>query len=54
MFNNNCARGDGNCDLCEMWDEAAEVCMQDEDLGGTGKSYIPVSYVIIFLLQPIP
>jgi hypothetical protein len=43
MFNNNCARGDGNCDLCEMWNEEEEICMQDEDLGGTGHGDISYS-----------
>jgi len=33
---NNCARSDGNCELCDAWDEDLQVCMQDDDLGGTG------------------
>jgi len=36
MVNSNCVRPDGQCDLCDSWDEDAKVCLQDEDFGGTG------------------
>ena len=36
MFNNNCVRADGDCEQCDAWNEELEICMQDEDLGGTG------------------
>jgi hypothetical protein len=36
MVNSNCVRPDGQCELCDSWDENAQVCLQDEDFGGTG------------------
>jgi hypothetical protein len=38
MFNNNCVRADGDCELCDAWNEELQVCTQDEDPGGTGHS----------------
>ena len=35
MNNSNRVRADGNCELCDVWNEELAVCMQDEDLGGT-------------------
>ena len=32
----NCARADGDCSLCKMWDEENDVCLQDDDEGGIG------------------
>jgi len=43
MFNNNCVRSDGNCELCGAWDEELEVSTQDENLGGTGHGDISYS-----------
>ena len=31
-----CARADGDCSKCEMWDEKENICYQDDDSGGTG------------------
>jgi len=36
MFSNYCVRGDGDCSLCEMYNEDTGDCYQDEDLGCTG------------------
>ena len=36
IFNDNCVRAEGNCELCDAWDAELMVCIQDEDLGGTG------------------
>jgi hypothetical protein len=33
---NNCIRNDDNCEKCTSWDDDLEICMQDDDLGGTG------------------
>jgi hypothetical protein len=43
MNNINCVRADGDCELCDAWNEELEVCMQDEDLGGTGHGDISYS-----------
>lgn len=32
----NCARGDGDCTICDMYVEQQDVCLQDPDFGGTG------------------
>ena len=43
MCNINCVRADGDCEQCDAWNEELEVCMQDEDLGGTGHGDISYS-----------
>jgi hypothetical protein len=36
MNTRNCARADGDCWSCCMFDEEEQECNQDDDFGGTG------------------